>query len=31
MKLEVKDIRKTFGDKEVLHGINFAVESGRAL
>ncbi len=31
MKLEVKDIRKTFGEKEVLHGISFAVESGKAL
>lgn len=31
MILEVKDIRKSFGDKEVLHGINFRVESGRAL
>lgn len=31
MKLEVKEIRKTFGENEVLHGINFAVESGKAL
>lgn len=31
MKLEVKEIRKSFGEKEVLHGINFAVESGKAL
>ena len=31
MKLEVKDIRKSFGEKEVLHGIRFAVESGKAL
>lgn len=31
MILEVKDIRKSFGDKEVLHGISFQVESGRAL
>ena len=31
MKLEVKDIRKSFGDKEVLHGISFAVEAGSAL
>lgn len=31
MKLEVKGIRKSFGEKEVLHGINFEVESGRAL
>ncbi len=31
MKLEVKDIRKSFGDKEILKGINFEVESGKAL
>ena len=31
MKLEVKNIRKSFGDKEVLHGIDFQVESGKAL
>lgn len=31
MKLEVKGIRKSFGDKEVLHGIDFHVESGKAL
>ncbi len=31
MKLEVKDIHKSFGDKEVLHGISFAVEAGSAL
>lgn len=31
MRLEVKEIRKSFGDKEILHGINFAVESGKAL
>ena len=31
MKLEVKELTKTFGDKEVLHGVSFAVESGRAL
>ena len=31
MKLEVKDLRKSFGDKEVLHGISFSIESGRAL
>ena len=31
MILEVKDIRKSFGEKEVLHGISFRVESGRAL
>ena len=31
MKLEVKDIRKSFGEKEVLHGIRIDVESGKAL
>ena len=31
MKLEVRDIRKSFGDTEVLHGISFEVENGRAL
>ena len=31
MKLEVKEIRKNFGEKEVLHGVSFEVESGKAL
>ncbi|WP_353892777.1 ATP-binding cassette domain-containing protein [Proteinivorax hydrogeniformans] len=31
MKLEVKDIFKSFGETEVLHGISFEVESGKAL
>lgn len=31
MKLEVKDIRKSFGKKEVLHGVSFQVETGRAM
>ncbi|MCM1188931.1 MAG: ATP-binding cassette domain-containing protein [bacterium] len=31
MKLEVKNIRKSFGEKEVLHGVSFSVESGKAL
>lgn len=31
MILEVKDIHKSFGDKEVLHGVSFQVESGKAL
>lgn len=31
MNLEVKDITKSFGDKQVLHGISFEVQSGRAL
>lgn len=31
MKLEVRNITKSFGDKQVLHGISFEVLSGRAL
>ena len=31
MLLEVKDLHKKFGEKEVLHGITFQVASGRAL
>lgn len=31
MKLEAHDLTKRFGDKEVLHGISFCVESGKAL
>lgn len=31
MKLEVKNITKKFGDTEVLHGVSFEVESGKAL
>lgn len=31
MRLEVKNIHKSFGDQEVLHGISFSVESGSAL
>lgn len=31
MKLEVRNVRKSFGDTEVLHGISFSVESGSAL
>lgn len=31
MILEVKDITKKFGDNEVLHGVSFQVESGKAL
>lgn len=31
MKLELKNIKKSFEGKEILHGINFSVESGRAL
>lgn len=31
MRLEVKDVRKKFGDNEVLKGIDFSVESGKAL
>lgn len=29
--LEMKDIHKSFGDKEILHGVSFSVESGSAL
>ncbi len=31
MKLEVQNLRKSFGDKEILHGISFQVSSGTAL
>lgn len=31
MKLELNNIKKSFEDKEILHGISFSVESGRAL
>ncbi len=31
MKLEIKQICKSFGEKEILHGIDFEVESGKAL
>ena len=31
MKLEVKNIKKSFNEKEVLHGISFEVDSGKAL
>lgn len=31
MKLELKDIHKSFEEKEILHGVSFSVESGRAL
>ena len=31
MKLEVNGLRKAFGGTEVLHGISFSVESGKAL
>ncbi|MBQ8165601.1 MAG: ATP-binding cassette domain-containing protein, partial [Lachnospiraceae bacterium] len=31
MKLELKNIKKSFEEKEVLHGVSFSVESGRAL
>ena len=31
MKLDIVDIRKSFGDKEILHGITFSVVSGRAM
>ena len=31
MRLELKNIKKSFEDKEILHGVSFSVESGRAL
>lgn len=31
MELEIRNIRKSFGGKEVLHGISFQVKSGTAL
>ena len=31
MKLELRDIKKNFEEKEILHGISFSVENGRAL
>lgn len=31
MRLEVNNLKKSFGDKEVLHGISFAIDSGKAL
>lgn len=31
MKLEVKGLKKLFGEIEVLHGVTFALESGKAL
>lgn len=31
MKLEVKNVTKKFGETQVLHGISFEVESGKAL
>lgn len=31
MRLEVKNVTKSFGDNQVLHGVSFEVNSGRAL
>lgn len=31
MRLELKNIKKSFDGNEILHGVNFKVESGRAL
>lgn len=31
VKLEVRNIHKSFGEKEILHGISFDVENGKAL
>ena len=30
MKIEIRDIKKSFGDKEVLKGVSFEAESGKA-
>ncbi|WP_300408859.1 ATP-binding cassette domain-containing protein [Lagierella sp.] len=31
MKLELKDVCKSFSGKEILHNVNFSIESGRAM
>ena len=31
MELQVQDIRKSFGEREILHGVSFTVRSGRAM
>lgn len=31
MKLEIKNVTKSFGEKEILKGISFSAESGKAL
>lgn len=31
MQLDIQNITKSFGDKEILHGISFSVSSGRAM
>lgn len=31
MELEFRDIKKSYGDKEILHGLNFKVQSGRPM
>ena len=31
MRLDIRDIRKSFGKREILHGINFSVQSGKAM
>lgn len=31
MELEIRNVKKSFGDKEVLHGISFDAKSGQAL
>ena len=31
MKLEIKNVNKSFGNKQVLHDISFTVESGKAM
>ncbi len=31
MQLDINNITKSFGEKEVLHGVSFSVVSGRAM
>ena len=31
MQLDINNITKSFGEKEVLHGVSFSVVSGRAV
>ena len=31
MELQIQDVRKSFGEREILHGVSFTVRSGRAM